>query len=44
MLTSFLYQKRKKIKTRLKLPLHLIWAGRRYHLVGDMTPLLGMPS
>ena len=22
----------------------MIWAGRRYHLVGDMTPLAGMPS
>ena len=22
----------------------MIWAGRRDHLVGDMTPLAGMPS
>ena len=36
MLTGVLYQTRK--------PLHTIWAGRRDHLVGDMTPLAGMPS
>ena len=22
----------------------MIWAGRRYHMVGDMTPLAGMSS
>ena len=33
-----------KITTSLKLPLHMIWAGRRDHLVGDMTPLTGMTS
>ena len=35
---------KEKITTRLKLPLHMIWAGRRDHLVGDMTPLADMPS
>ena len=34
----------KKITTRLNLLLHMIWDGRRDHLVGDMTPLAGMPS
>ena len=33
-----------KIRTSLNLPLHMIWAGRRDHLVGDITPLAGMPS
>ena len=44
MLTGVLYQTRKKIKTRLNLPLHMIWASRRDHLVGDMTPLESIPS
>ena len=44
MLTGVLYQTRKKRKTRLNLPFHIIWAGRRYHMVGDMTPLAVMPS
>ena len=35
---------KEKIRTRLKLPLHMIWDGRRDHLVGDKTPLVGMPS
>ena len=42
MSTSVIYQTRKKIITRLKLPLHMIWADRRDHLVGDMTPLSGI--
>ena len=33
----------KKI-TRLNLPCNMIWAGRRDHLLGDTTPLQGMPS
>ena len=32
------------IITRLNLPLHMIWDGRRYHLLGHMTHLVGMPS
>ena len=28
----------------LNLPLNMIWAGRRDHMLGDMTPLAGMPS
>ena len=28
----------------LNLPLHMIWAGRRDHMLGDITPLSGMPS
>ena len=28
----------------LNLPLHMIWAGRIYHLLGDMNPLASMPS
>ena len=35
---------KEKITTRLNLQLHMIWAGRRDHLVGDMTPLADMPS
>ena len=35
---------KEKIRTRLNLLLHMIWAGRRDHLVGDMTPLVCMPS
>ena len=31
-------------KTRLNLPLHMMWAERRDHLVRDMTPLVSMPS
>ena len=37
-------QTRKKITTRLNLPLHMIWADRRDNPVGDMNPLAGMPS
>ena len=44
MSTGVIYQTRKKITTRLNLPLHMIWAGRSDHLVGDMTPLAGMYS
>ena len=44
MSTGVIYQRRKKITTRLNLPLHMIWAVRRYHLVGNMTPLESMPS
>ena len=44
MSTGVLYQTRKKIRTRLNLPLHMIWAGIRDHMVGDMTPRVGMPS
>ena len=32
-----------EITTRLNLTLHMIWYGTRDHLVGDMTPLAGMP-
>ena len=34
---------RGEIRTRLNLPLHIIWDGRRYNLVGDMTPIAGIP-
>ena len=44
MSTGVLYKTRNKIRTRLNLPLRVIWAGRRDHLVGDMTPIVGMPS
>ena len=44
MSTGALYQKMEKIKTRLNLPLHMIWAGRRDNMVGDMTPLACMSS
>ena len=44
MSTDVLYQTRENIRIRLNLPLHMIWAGRKDHLVGDMTPLAGMPS
>ena len=44
MLTGVLYETRKKIRRRLNLPLYMIWAGRRDHLVVDMTPLAGMYS
>ena len=43
MSTGVLYQTRKKRITRLNIPLYMIWAGRRDNLVGDMTPLVGMP-
>ena len=33
-----------KDKKKLNLPSNMIWAGRRDHLVGDTTPLQGMPS
>ena len=33
-----------KKRTRLNLPCNMIWAGRRDHLVGYMTPLQDMPS
>ena len=35
---------KEKIIIRLNLPLHMIWAGRRYHMVRDMTTLSGIPS
>ena len=38
------YTRQGKKRTRLNLPLHMIWADRRDHMVGDMTPLAGMPS
>ena len=44
MSTGVLYQTSKKIITRLNLLLNVIWYGRRYHMVVDMTPLAGMPS
>ena len=44
MLTGMLYQKMEKIIKRLNLPLHMTWDDRIYHMVGDMTPLAGMPS
>ena len=44
MSTGVFYKTRKKIATRLNLPLHMTWADIRDHLVGDMTPLAGMPS
>ena len=43
MSNGVLYQTRKKTRTRLNLQLHMIWYGRRDHLVGDMFPLAGMP-
>ena len=42
MSTDVLYQTRENISIRLNLPLHMIWAGRRDHMVGYMTPLAGM--
>ena len=42
MSTGVIYQKIVKTRTRLNLPLHMIWPDRRNHLVGDMTPLEGM--
>ena len=33
-----------EITSRLNLPLHMIWAGGRDHMVGDMTSLAVMPS
>ena len=44
MSTGVLYHTRKQIRTSLNLPLNMIWADRRDHLVGDMNPLVGMPS
>ena len=44
MSTGVIYQTSKTIITRLNLLLHMIWAGRKDHLVGDMNPLSGMPS
>ena len=44
MSTVVLCQTREKIITRLNLPLQMIWASRRDHMAGDMTPLAGMPS
>ena len=35
---------KKQIRTRLNLLLSMIWDGRRYHQVVDMTPLVVMPS
>ena len=35
---------KEKTTTRLNLPLHMIWAVRRDHLVGDMNPPVGMTS
>ena len=43
MVTGVLYQTRKKTRTGLNIRLHLILAVRRDHLVGDMSPLAGMP-
>ena len=43
MATGVLYQTKEKMTTRLKLPLHMIKAVRRDNLVGDMTPLAGIP-
>ena len=34
---------KQKIITRLNLLLHMIWDGRRDHMVGDMNPIAGMP-
>ena len=34
---------KEKIRTRLDLPLHMIWAGKRDNLVGDMTTIAVMP-
>ena len=42
-ISHMLYQTRKKIRTRLNLPLHMIWYGRRDHLVVDMNPLESIP-
>ena len=35
---------KEKKTTRLNLPLHTTWAGRRDHLGGDMTPPEDTPS
>ena len=35
---------KEKIKTRLNLLLHIIWAVRRDNLIVDMNTLEGMPS
>ena len=44
MVTGVLYRTKTKKITRLNLPCNMIWAGRRDHMVGDTTPLQGMPS
>ena len=44
MFTGVLYRKILKMRTVLNLLLHMIQAGRRDHLVGDMTPLAFMPT
>ena len=44
MSTVAIYRTRGETITRLNLPLHMIWAGRNDPLVGEMTPLAGMPS
>ena len=31
-------------KNKVNSPLHMIWAGRRYHLEGDMNPIADIPS
>ena len=43
MSTGVLYQTRKKITTRLNLPLHMIWSDIRDNMLGYITPLSGMP-
>ena len=43
MSNGVIYQTREK-KTRLNLPLNIIWSGRRDHMVGDITTLAGMTS
>ena len=35
---------KEKKRKRLNFPLHMIWDGRRDHMVKDATPLAGMPS
>ena len=35
---------KEKRRTKLNLPLHMTLAGIRDYLVGDMNPLVGMPS
>ena len=42
--TGVLNRKREKTRTRLNLPLRMIWSGRSDHMVGGMTPLDRMPS
>ena len=33
-----------KNNNKVNLPLNMVWAVKRDHLVGDITPLAGMPS